>query len=118
MLTFISCNKIEGQGGKASIKGTLKVIDVNNAGEVVSTFLGADEDIYLIYGKDKTLYNDKMSTSHDGSFQFNYLIPGNYQVFAYSKCGNCDSGKNAKILDVVISSKKEIVDIGEIIVND
>ena len=118
ILMLLSCNKIEGQGGTSSIIGQLKVINVNNTGEIIAEYDGADEDIYIIYGAENTTYDDKMVTSYDGSFEFNYLVPGEYQIFAYSECDSCASGQDVKIINATISSKKEVVHIGEIIIYD
>ena len=50
----------------------------------------------------------------DGSFEFNYLEPGNYQIFVYEDCNTCQSGREAKMIDVTISEKKDIIDLGTI----
>ena len=73
-----------------------------------------DEDVYLIYGSENTFYDDDIKTSFDGSFEFNYLEKGNYQFFVYSDCNSCLSGDTVLIQDVVISDKKERVDLGTI----
>lgn len=115
---FIGCQKIEGEGGTSTIKGSIKVTDLNGAGEINSTYAGADIDVYIIYGADNTTFNDKVETSYDGSFEFNYLIPGDYTIYAYSKCNECDSGQEAILKDVIISDKKEIVELEELTIYD
>lgn len=117
-MLFLSCEKNEGKGGTSTIEGHLKIINLNNQGEFISSYAGADEDIYIIYGLDGLTYDDKMSTSLDGSYRFDYLNPGSYQIFAYSKCDTCASGKEAIIKTVVISEKKEVVNAGEIVTYD
>lgn len=117
-LVALSCNKIEGQGGAATIEGTLKVKNLDGQGNFISAYPGADEDIFIIYGKDGKTYHDKVATSYDGSFYFNYLTPGDYQIFAYSKCDTCDSGKDIVLKNIVITDKKEVVNTGEIVIYD
>jgi hypothetical protein len=72
----------------------------------------------VIYGNEEgeSYFDDDIETSFDGSFEFNFLEPGNYQVFVYEDCNTCLSGKEEKIIDVTINDKKEIVDLGTIIV--
>ncbi len=117
-LFLLSCNKIEGKGGTATIEGKIKVNDLDKDGVLISTYPGADEDVYIIYGKEGKTYHDKMSTSYDGSFYFSNLTPGDYQIFAYSKCETCPGGQDAKIKHVVISDKKEVVNAGELEIYD
>lgn len=113
---LFSCNKVEGEGGTSSIQGTLTVNDVNGDGELQSTYPGADEDIFIIYGSDNTIQSDKVTTSYDGSYRFDNLTEGAYKVFSYSKCSTCPSGTEEIIVDVVISNKKEVVTAAKLII--
>lgn len=115
-MIILSCNKVEGEGGTSSITGKLIVNDVNGAGVVQATFAGADEDVFIIYGKDNTTHNDKVSTSYDGSYRFDNLTAGTYKVFSYSKCDTCDSGSKEVVVDVVISDKKQVISASDIII--
>ena len=109
---FSSCTKTEGPGGAATIAGKIRKEKII-AGQ--SYYYDAvDEDVYLIYGSENTFYDDDIKTSFDGSFEFNYLEKGNYQFFVYSDCNSCLSGDTVLIQDVVISDKKERVDLGTI----
>jgi hypothetical protein len=111
---FSSCKKVEGPGGAATIKGKL-LKEKTIAGQTYY-YDAADEDVYLIYGNEDSFYDDDIKTSYDGTFEFNYLEEGNYQFFVYSKCTSCLSGDTVLIQDVVISDKKEVVDLGTIII--
>lgn len=91
--SFVSCNKEEGEGGKAKISGIVyKVIDGgdiskdgNNYGFVRDTVVASDVDVYIIYGEnEENVYNDKTKTSHNGRFEFDYLRAGNYLIYAYN----------------------------------
>jgi len=105
-----SCNKVEGEGGTSSIIGTLTVNEFKNSdGSLKATYPGEDEDIYIIYGKDNTTYNDKISTSYDGTYRVDNLVAGTYKLFSYSKCATCPSGSEEIIVEVVISKKGELV---------
>lgn len=113
---LFSCNKIEGEGGTSSISGRLIIEDYNGSGVFQSSYFGADEDIYIIYGKDNTVVGDKTTTSFDGSYRFNYLTPGDYKIFAYSDCDSCASGQNEILVDVNISNNKQVVVASDITV--
>jgi hypothetical protein len=115
-LTFFlfSCKKEEGEGGKASIYGSIWVKKYNVTGLVtLGEYAGAYEDVYIVYGDDAT-YGNRIETGPEGKFEFKYLRPGNYKIYAYSRdsLGNDTVPKFAVIKDVVISKKKESVDAG------
>jgi hypothetical protein len=109
---FSSCSKTEGPGGAATIAGKIRKEKII-AGQTYY-YDAVDEDVYLIYGNENTFYDDDIKTSFDGSFEFNYLERGNYQFFVYSDCNSCLSGDTVIIQDVVITDKKEMVDLGTI----
>ena len=114
--TFVlqSCKKVEGPGGSSSIVGKVHVLVYDIAGNLINEYDAPKEDVYLIYGEDDAYYDDDVETSYDGTFEFNYLQPGKYQLFVYQDCDTCPSGKEAKILDLEISGKKETLDVGTI----
>ena len=83
-----SCKKYEGEGGKSSITGKIMIdqkLYVNGALSQTVLFEGAKEDVYLVYGEDDLIYDDKVEANYDGTFTFKYLQPGTYTVFAYSE---------------------------------
>lgn len=111
---FNSCKKVEGPGGRATIKGTINAQVFNLVGDLINEYPKAKEDVFLIYGTTNTFYDDDVKTSYDGSFEFPYLQKGEYKVFVYQDCDTCPSGKEAVIIDVEISESKQIVDLGTI----
>ncbi|HOS83798.1 MAG TPA: hypothetical protein PK199_02670 [Bacteroidales bacterium] len=81
---ILSCNKQEGEGGIASIEGVVMIQNVNELLEKSGTpFVAIDEDVYISYG-DNTKIDDDITTGPQGQFSFQYLVPGDYTVFAYS----------------------------------
>lgn len=90
LLAVVSCKKDAGDGGNSSIKGKitreLRVV-LNNPGTAVGTFPAADEDVYIIYG-DHVSPDDRVQTNYDGEYEFLYLRPGKYKVYAFSKDTN------------------------------
>lgn len=116
--TLVACNKIEGDGGTATIIGNVTTNNINGVGDTIATYPGADEDVFIIYGTSGTSYDDKTSTSFDGSYKFSYLTPGTYRIFIYSDCSTCPSKEEEIIKTITISAKGEIVNAGELIKND
>jgi hypothetical protein len=113
LIASLSCSKDEGVGGTATIRGRVVINDYNDDFSILlSEHNAAEEDVYIIYGDDKT-YGDRVRTNYDGTFEFNYLLHGNYSVFIYSE----DSTKNVLydtviIKNVSISRKDDLIDIG------
>lgn len=118
LFLFQSCTKVEGPGGSSSIKGKIHVNVYDVAGNLINDYDAQDEDVYLIYGDEGTFYDDDVKTSYDGSFEFNYLQKGNYQIFVYQDCNTCPSGKEAVLVDVEIKDSKTTTDIGTITIVD
>jgi hypothetical protein len=115
ILLLASCNKEPGVGGLASISGKVYVYDVNGTfTDTLSEYYAMDERVYIIYGTDDSTYDDDFRTSLDGSFEFGYLTPGDYTVFAYSDCITCPSGFAPVTKTVTITDNKEQLYIGEI----
>jgi hypothetical protein len=117
-LLFIGagCTKVEGPGGAATIKGKIHITEYDGANNEINDYFAPKFDVYIIYGNEagETYFDDDVETSFDGSFEFNFLEPGNYQIFVYEDCNTCFSGKKEKIMEVVINDKKEIVDLGTV----
>jgi len=114
---FFGCSKAPGIGGKASIKGKLtgRFYSDNELTMFAGLSALGDENVYIVYGNDHTFYDDDISTSYDGSFEFNYLRPGTYVVFMYENCYPCSSLQKEKLFEVEITEKNQVVDLGEII---
>src|ERR1043165_206865 len=108
---FLSCKKEEGEGGKASITGSIWVKKYNSTGIIIlGEYAGAYEDVYIIYG-DNSTYGNRIQANPDGKYEFKYLQPGHYKIYAYSKdsTGNFSAPKFAIIREVEITRKKQTV---------
>ena len=123
LFNFSSCSKVEGPGGSSSIIGTIHAKVYDGAGNLLTEYDAPKEDVYIIYGSNvdpesgeqlETVYDDDVETSYDGKFRFEYLENGNYQVFVYEKCITCPSGKEVIIIDVEVSEKNSVIDLGTI----
>jgi hypothetical protein len=80
-----SCSKEPGEGGSSTIYG--KIIAHNYNAEFTNLkgiYPAADEDVFIIYGDDRS-YSERVRTSYEGIYEFKYLRPGDYTIYAYSK---------------------------------
>ena len=112
-----ACEKVEGEGGNSTITGKVFARDFDNDGDFKAEYYLPEKQVYIIYGDDD-FYNDAVKTHFDGSFRFQYLHPGSYQIFTYSKCRNCDEPLTAVFVDVEITEKDQTVDVGDIIIEE
>ena len=102
-LAFQSCDKEAGKGGSSAITGKVHVKKYNGLGTLINEYDVADQDVYIIYGINDSIYDDKMSTGFDGQYQYKYLAKGKYTLFAYSDCWTCSTGDSAVFVDVDIN---------------
>lgn len=114
LLSISSCKKVEGEGGSSTIKGKINVRKLSSVGTLITEYPGEEYDVYIIYGDDRTFYDDDVKTSYDGSFEFPYLEKGNYTIFTYEDCNSCPSEKDTVIIKTTITDKKSVVDLGTI----
>jgi hypothetical protein len=127
-LGFSGCKKYEGEGGRSQITGKLTINEklyINGILSQTVSYPGATEDVYIVYGTQDSIFDDKIECNHDGTFSFNYLFPGTYTVFAYNEVFNTgnsitnnddDYYTKVPVKFTVEIGKNEIKDLGEIIV--
>lgn len=113
---LIGCNKSPGEGGTSSISGKLYRIETNVFGDTLAEYYAPDRDVYIVYGGEDPIYDDKFSTSYDGSYAFHNLTKGNYKIFAYSRCDTCASGDTIVSKTVVVSEKKTNYQLEDLVV--
>tara|TARA_R110001592_G_scaffold211623_2_gene463574 strand:- start:4922 stop:5689 length:768 start_codon:yes stop_codon:yes gene_type:complete len=64
------------------------VVDVKTQGKsqlVLQNGVIANEDVFIIYGKDDDIQDDDVKSNFDGTFKFKNLRKGSYRIFAYSE---------------------------------
>ncbi len=84
-ILLIACAKEPGVGGAFNIVGKVYAYDYNAEMTNLRTqYYAPDEDVFIIYGDD-TIFSDRTRTNFDGTYRFQYLRPGTYTIFAYSK---------------------------------
>lgn len=114
-----SCKKEAGEGGTASITGSVWVKDYNSTFSVLEgEYAGADEDVYIVYGDNTAGYDDKVSCDYNGKFTFNFLRSGKYTVYIYSKDSTLQSpsGDVTLIQEIEITKKKEVMELPQFVI--
>jgi hypothetical protein len=116
-LLMISCKKEPGSGGKSTIYGKVLVKEYNASFTYLQeTYYGPGIWVYIIYGDDRD-YGDRIQTGYDGTWEFKYLRPGSYKVYALSKDSTLQT--NAKIpviLDVEVPKKKQDMAVPDLVI--
>jgi hypothetical protein len=117
--SIVACKKEPGVGGNSSITGkvtTNKYTPTFNV--LITTYPGANEDVFIQYG-DANGISDKVSADYNGEFVFEYLYPGNYKIWVYSKdsASTTNSGQLTVLKNVTIK-KKERANIGNFSIAD
>lgn len=110
-LLIFSCKKEPGVGGHSSISGHLTIRHYNaNFNQFLGTYDGADEYVYIVYGNHSG-YDQRLKTDYNGNFEFQYLYPGEYTIYAYSLDSTLQSisGQVPVIQNVNLGKKEDLV---------
>lgn len=119
-ITASSCKKEPGEGGRATIKGKVKIRSYNKEFTILKDeYYSQGEKVYITYGDNPAIQED-VRTSFDGSFEFPYLRKGKYKVFVVSKDSTSPdlTATISIVKEVEITAKKQTVQIPEITVID
>ena len=112
-LFAFSCSKDAGEGGNSTIFGKIITYDYNaEFTNLKGIYPAADEDVFIIYGGDHS-FSQRVRTSYEGIYEFKYLRPGDYTIYAYSKDSTLTlaSGIYPVIKNVTIAKKQETVEV-------
>jgi len=111
-----SCRKGPGEGGNATITGKVYEHDYNSDfTNITSSYFKGEQDVYIVYGDDQ-VQSDRCRTHYDGTFEFSYLLPGNYTIYTYSENPNGSSPPLVVKKTVQISSQWETVNTDTLII--
>ncbi len=117
-LVFTSCEKSPGEGGNATITGSVWVRNYNSTyTSLISEYAGAKEDVYIVYGENVG-YDDKVETDYQGYYRFNYLRPGKYTIYVFSEDSTLTSpdGNIAIVKEVEITESDQVLAVPQIII--
>lgn len=114
-LSLTSCLTEEGEGGSGTIQGYLLNVkhEDDNFSLTTDTVNATKTDIYIIYG-DHTYFDDDIETDYNGFYQFKYLTPGKYTIFAYSTDAN---GVKTAVTQTVTLKRGDVVDISDMYIH-
>jgi len=111
-------NSIDFNEGNSTIKGRVYLINYLNSSvypnmQVKDTTFAQEENIYIRYGNHQ-FYDDRIDTQYDGTFLFQGLIKGKYEVYLYSE--DISGGTQDIVIkrNVEITKESEIIDMGDI----
>jgi hypothetical protein len=111
-----SCRKGPGEGGNATITGKVYEYNYNSDFTAINAaYFKGEQDVYIVYGDDN-VYSDRFRTHHDGTFEFSYLLPGDYTIYTYSENPNGSLVPMLVEKTVQISSQWETVTTDTLIV--
>jgi hypothetical protein len=116
-ILLISCEKEPGPGGNSTIYGKVFVKDYNSTFTVLQeTYYGPGIWVYIIYGDDRD-YGDRIETSYDGTYEFQYMRPGNYTIYAYSKDSTLQTNAMVPVIrEITVPKKKQDIEVPEIVI--
>lgn len=116
MLLLPSCNKNEGKGGTGTIQGFVKLVHHpdDDFSLSVDTMVAAKTDVFVVYGDDP-YFGDDVETGADGMYQFEYLTPGNYTVYAYSTLA---SGEKVAVSESVSLARGAVAQVPTIYIHE
>lgn len=111
-----ACNKGPGEGGTGTVQGIVKLVHHpdNDFSLAADTMAAAKTDVFIVYG-DEAFYGDDIETNPNGMYQFEYLRPGNYTVFAYSIL---PSGEKVAVSETVQLSRGEVAQVPTLYIHD
>lgn len=85
LFVLIACEKKAGFGGNAFIKGNIHTQHFNSTfTSLLSEYNATDYDVFII-PEGYVSPEKKIVTNYEGNFEFRYLYPGKYTIYAYSK---------------------------------
>ena len=115
-LLMSACNKGPGEGGTGTVRGYVKLVHHPDDDYTLTpdTMVAAKTDVFIIYGDEQFFGND-VETGADGLYQFEYLLPGNYKVFAYS---TLPSGEKVAVSETVELMRGAVAQVPTLYIHD
>lgn len=116
MLWLPSCNKGPGLGGTGTVQGFVKLVHHpdNDYTLASDTLVAAKTDVFIVYG-DEAYFGDDAETGSDGMYRFEYLLPGQYTVFAYS---TLPSGEKVAETETIDLQRGAVVNVPTLYIHD
>ena len=115
-LLMSACNKGPGEGGTGTVQGYVKLVHHPDDDYTLTpdTMVAAKTDVFIIYG-DEAYFGNDVETGTDGMYQFEYLRPGDYTVFAYS---TLTTGEKVAVSETVNLQRGMVVNVPTLYIHD
>ena len=115
-LLLSSCNKGPGEGGTGTLQGYVKLVHHPDDDYTLTpdTMVAAKTDVFIIYG-DAAYFGDDTETDANGMYQFEYLRPGDYTVYAYS---TLPSGEKVAVRETVNLQRGAVAQVPMLYIHD
>ncbi len=115
-LMLPACNKGPGEGGTGTVRGFVKLVHHPDDDYTLTpdTMDAAKTDVFIVYG-DEAYFGDDAETNAQGMYQFEYLRPGDYTVFAYS---TLPSGEKVAVSETVNLSRGAVTQVPTLYIHD
>ena len=115
-LSMPSCNKGPGEGGTGTVQGFVKLVHHpdDDYTLTIDTMVAAKTDVFIIYG-DEAYFGDDAETNAEGLYQFEYLRPGDYTVFAYS---TLPTGEKVAVSESVTLERGAVAKVPTLYIHD
>jgi hypothetical protein len=115
LLTLLACKKEPGYGGLATITGKVYAYDSTTGGNLKDKGYVGDFDVFIgVEGESG--FMDNIKTSFDGSYKFDGLRKGKYNVWVYRRCDACVNDIKVILRTIEIKSNKDEVALEDFIV--
>ena len=110
------CNKGPGEGGTGTVQGFVKLVHHPDDDYTLTpdTMVAAKTDVFINYG-DEAYFGDDAETNADGMYQFEYLRPGDYTVFAYS---TLPTGEKVAVSESVALDRGAVAKVPTLYIHD
>ena len=121
--TLFSCLRAPGEGGRASITGSVELIrrvQLNNPQSDVDTIAASNVEVFIIYGE-HIGPDDKVDTNPDGDFTIEWLRTGDYTLYVYSEDTSVTSNPLPRIAvfyEIEIQDKDDVIHLDPFVIYD
>ena len=108
------CKKGPGVGGRATIQGKVYevVYDKKYLWKLDSGYSG-NQTVNILFGTDLGV-DGNQKTSYDGTYTFQYMRPGKYKLFTYSRSRKTNLPDSAVVRDVEITGNTQVLTLPDI----
>lgn len=118
LFTFSSCTKDAGFGGLASVSGKVYAFDYTPNSPTIPEAEGYTPNMKVVLsvkGSGKVLKETR--TDLDGSYKFEELRKGTYQVWTFTECDKCTDNEEAVVQEFEIESTKQEKLLEDFVIN-